>query len=58
MLIDSKHVLAMGGLATVMLLMSSAAVAGSNQQSIPVSGSGMDLAATRSFTRRRAPRPE
>lgn len=44
MLIDSKHVLAMGGLATVMLLMSSAAVAGSNQQSIAVSGSGMDLA--------------
>ncbi len=44
MLIDSKHVLAMGGLAGVMLLMSSAAAAGSKQQSIPVSGSGMDLA--------------
>lgn len=44
MSIDSKHVLAMGGLASVMLLMSSAAVASSTQQSIPVSGSGVDLA--------------
>ena len=44
MSIDSKHVLAMGGLASVMLLMSSAAVAGAGQATIPVSGSGMDLA--------------
>lgn len=44
MLIDSKHLLAMGGLASVMLLMSSAAVAGSKPQPISVSGSGVDLA--------------
>ena len=44
MLIDSKHLLAMGGLASVMLLMSSAAVAGAGQETIAVSGSGIDLA--------------
>jgi hypothetical protein len=44
MLIDSKHLLAVGGLTSVMLLMSSAAVASSDQQSMSVSGSGVDLA--------------
>jgi hypothetical protein len=44
MLIDSKHLLAMGGLVSMMLLMSSAATAGSEQQTMSVSGSGVDLA--------------
>jgi hypothetical protein len=44
MSIDSKYLVAVGGLAGVMVLLSSAAVAGSEQQTIPVSGSGVDLA--------------
>jgi hypothetical protein len=46
MLIDQKHVLAIAGLASVMLLMSSAAVAGSEPQTMSVSGNGMDLASS------------